>query len=91
MQVIDTIAAFRKALDSERAAGRTVGLVPTMGYLHEGHVSLVRRAKAECDVVEVDSRQAAHASTRRRGGLAGRCRRGGAAQLLDLSLLLDLG
>ena len=51
MQVIDTIAAFRKALDEERAAGRTVGLVPTMGYLHDGHASLMRRAAAECDVV----------------------------------------
>ena len=51
MQVIDTIAAFRKALDGERAAGRTVGLVPTMGYLHDGHASLMRRAAAECDVV----------------------------------------
>jgi pantoate--beta-alanine ligase len=51
MQVIDTIAAFRKALDTERAGGRTVGLVPTMGYLHDGHASLMRRAKAECDVV----------------------------------------
>jgi pantoate--beta-alanine ligase len=46
-----TIDAFRAALDAERAAGRTVGLVPTMGYLHEGHVSLMRRAAAECDVV----------------------------------------
>src|SRR5262249_6841440 len=51
MQVIDTIAAFRKALDEERRAGRTVGLVPTMGYLHDGHASLMRRAAAECDVV----------------------------------------
>jgi len=45
-----TIESFRKALDAERAAGRTVGLVPTMGYLHEGHASLMRRAAAECDV-----------------------------------------
>jgi pantoate--beta-alanine ligase len=49
--VVDTIEAFRKALDAERHAGRTVGLVPTMGYLHEGHASLMRRAAAECDVV----------------------------------------
>jgi pantoate--beta-alanine ligase len=51
--VVDTVAGFRKALDAERAAGRTVGLVPTMGYLHDGHASLIRRAAAECDVVAV--------------------------------------
>ena len=53
MQLIETIETWRKTLDGERAAGRTVGLVPTMGYLHEGHASLVRRAAAECDVVGV--------------------------------------
>jgi pantoate--beta-alanine ligase len=53
MEVVDTIAEFRKALDAERHAGRTVGLVPTMGYLHEGHASLMRRAAAECDVVAI--------------------------------------
>jgi pantoate--beta-alanine ligase len=53
MQVIETIEGFRKALDAERHAGRTVGLVPTMGYLHAGHRSLVERAAAECDVVAV--------------------------------------
>lgn len=50
MQLIETIEGFRKALDAERSAGRTVGLVPTMGYLHEGHASLMDRASAECDV-----------------------------------------
>jgi pantoate--beta-alanine ligase len=51
LTVLDRREGFRKALDAERAAGRTVGLVPTMGYLHEGHLSLMRRAAAECDVV----------------------------------------
>jgi len=53
MRIVETIAETRKALDAERAEGRTVGFVPTMGYLHEGHASLIRRARAECDVVLV--------------------------------------
>ena len=50
MQVIETVDGIRKALAAERAAGRTVGLVPTMGFLHAGHSSLMRRASAGCDV-----------------------------------------
>ena len=48
---VTTIAALRARLDAERAAGRTVGFVPTMGYLHAGHASLIAAAREETDVV----------------------------------------
>ncbi len=48
---ISAIAELRSRLATDRAAGRSVGFVPTMGYLHEGHVSLMRAARADTDVV----------------------------------------
>ena len=49
MKRVETIAELRVVLDAQRAAGRTVGFVPTMGFLHEGHVSLMRTARADVD------------------------------------------
>ena len=51
--MIRPIAMARKACDAARSAGRTVGFVPTMGAFHDGHVSLMRRARDERNVVVV--------------------------------------
>jgi pantoate--beta-alanine ligase len=51
MQVFDTVSGLRTFLAAHRATGKRIGLVPTMGYLHAGHLSLVHAARSECDVV----------------------------------------
>jgi len=55
MRIIRTVSEMKAAARAGRAAGRTIGLVPTMGYLHEGHLSLVRASRAATDVTVVSS------------------------------------
>lgn len=49
MEIVKTIEDVREKVRAAKAAGRRVGFVPTMGYLHEGHLSLVRRSAEESD------------------------------------------
>jgi pantoate--beta-alanine ligase len=51
MQVLSTIQEMRTACRAVRQRGQSLGLVPTMGALHAGHIELVRAARAQCDVV----------------------------------------
>jgi pantoate--beta-alanine ligase len=50
-QLVTDIGALRELIQSQRNAGRTVGLIPTMGALHAGHLSLVEAARRDCDYV----------------------------------------
>lgn len=53
MQVLHKIQELREFLSQAKKEGKTIGLVPTMGYFHEGHLSLMRRAREENDIVVV--------------------------------------
>jgi pantoate--beta-alanine ligase len=53
MSTLRTVQELRDALAPARREGRTIGLVPTMGALHDGHLALVRRARETCDLVVV--------------------------------------
>ncbi|MFX4263531.1 pantoate--beta-alanine ligase [Pelotomaculum propionicicum] len=51
MRIFHTIAEIREFVRQARADGHSIGLVPTMGYLHEGHLELMSQAKKQCDTV----------------------------------------
>jgi pantoate--beta-alanine ligase len=53
MRTLRTVAEVRAALAEPRRDGRTIGLVPTMGAFHAGHLSLMKRARADCEMVIV--------------------------------------
>jgi len=53
MQTITTVAELRRTLAKSRSADQRVGFVPTMGYLHDGHLALIAASRAQCDVTVV--------------------------------------
>jgi pantoate--beta-alanine ligase len=53
MKIVRRRSELREALTAPRREGKRIGLVPTMGYFHDGHLSLMRQAREDCDVVVV--------------------------------------
>ena len=53
MKIVKSIDELRRDLKGYKLEGKSIGLVPTMGFLHEGHASLIRKARAENDIVVV--------------------------------------
>lgn len=53
MDIIRDIPALKEKIKNTKETGKTIGFVPTMGYLHQGHLSLIKAARKECDFVVV--------------------------------------
>lgn len=53
MKIFSEISQIRATLEAKRQAGKLIGFVPTMGYFHQGHLSLMHAARRECDIVVI--------------------------------------
>ena len=62
MQVTKTVEETRKQIKAWKKEGKTVGLVPTMGFLHEGHASLIKKCREQNDIVVVSDFVILHSS-----------------------------